>query len=94
MATVQSDNLIRKQFLISAGSVAKLEKLAKTRSISASEVVRRAIDSYDPYQSKEMDMPELIDLVSSRLKDAIISTQAANKKVDDTLKLLEQGDLK
>lgn len=93
MAIAQS-NLVRKQFLISEDSVAKLEKLAETRHISASEVVRQAIDSYDPYQSKEMEMPELMDLVSVRLKEAIISTKKANKKVSNTLKLLEHGDSK
>ena len=91
MAVAQS-NLVRKQFLISEESVAKLEKLAETRHISASEVVRQAIDSYDPYQSQEMEMPELIDLVSARLKEAISSTQEANKKVANTLKLLDHGD--
>lgn len=91
MAAVQS-NLVRKQFLISEESVAKLEKLAEARHISASEVVRQAIDSYDPYQSQEMEMPELIDLVSARLKEAVSSTKKANKKVADTLKLLDRGE--
>ena len=91
MAVAQS-NLVRKQFLISEESVAKLERLAETRHISASEVVRQAIESYDPYQSQEMEMPELMDLVSTRLKEAISSTQKANKKVASTLKLLDHGD--
>ena len=90
MAVAQS-NLVRKQFLISEESVAKLEKLAEAQHISASEVVRQAIDSYDPYQSQEMEMPELMDLVSTRLKEAISSTKKANKKVANTLKLLDHG---
>ena len=91
MAVAQS-NLVRKQFLISKEGIAKLEKLAETQHISASEVVRQAIDSYDPYQSQEMEMPELLDLVSARLKEAISSTQKANNKVANTLKLLVHGD--
>ena len=93
MALAQS-NLVRKQFLISENSVAKLEKLAETQHISASEVVRQAIEFYDPYQSQEMKMPELIDLVSTRLKEAIISTKKANKKVASTLELLDHGSNK
>ena len=85
-------NLVRKQFLISEESVAKLEKLAEARHISASEVVRQAIDSYDPYQSQEMEMPELMDLVSTRLKEAISSTKKANKKIANALKLLDHGE--
>ncbi len=93
MAVAQS-NLVRKQFLISEESVAKLEKLAAIRHVSASEVVRQAIESYDPHQSLDMEMPELMDLVSARLKEAIISTQKANKKVASTLKLLDHGEHK
>ena len=91
MAAAQS-SLVRKQFLISEESVLKLEKLAKIRNISASEVVRQAIDSYDPYQSHEMEMPELMELVSGKLKEAISSTRKANKKISNTLKLLDHGD--
>ena len=91
MAAAQS-SLVRKQFLISEESVVKLEKLAKTGNISASEVVRQAIDSYDPSQSQEMEMPELMELVSEKLKEAVSSTRKANKKISNTLKLLDHGD--
>ncbi len=91
MAIAQS-NMVRKQFLISKESIAKLEQLAEKRHISASEVVRQAIDSYEPYQSHEMKMPELMDLVSARLKEAITSTKKTNKKITRTLQLLENGE--
>ncbi len=90
MATAQS-NLVRKQFLISEESVEKLKKLAESGHISASAVVRQAIESYNPDQSQEMEMPELMDLVSARLKEAISATKKANKKVANTLKLLDQN---
>lgn len=85
---VPRSNLVRKQFLISKDSVDKLEMLAKNGHISASEVVRQAIDSFDPQQPDNMDAPELMALVSTRLKQAIDSTQKANKKIKTTLSLL------
>lgn len=91
MAIAQS-NMIRKQFLISKESIAKLEQLAEKCHISASEVVRRAIDSYEPHQSQEMKMPELTDLVSARLKEAIASTKKSNQQIAKTLQLLENGE--
>ncbi len=94
MTTSTHSSLIRKQFLISAESISKLEKLAKARNTSASEIVRQAIDSYNPYESEEMDMPELMELVGVKLKEAIRSTKKANHQVERTLKSLEHGDSK
>ncbi len=85
-------NLVRKQFLISKDSVEKLENLARIRNISASEVVRQAIDSYDPQQPDDLDMPELIELVGEKLKEAIDSTQKANRKIKTTLRILAHGE--
>jgi uncharacterized ubiquitin-like protein YukD len=85
-------NLVRKQFLISKDSVEKLESLARIQNISASEVVRQAIDSYDLRQPDDLDMPELIELVGEKLKEAINSTQKANRKIKATLRLLTHGE--
>ena len=37
--------------------------------------------------------PELMDLVSTRLKEAIASTKKANRKIDNALKKLSKGKL-
>ena len=47
------------------------------------------LDSYVPYQSQEMEMPESIDLVSDRLKDAVSSTEI-NRLNQQTEKLSER----
>jgi hypothetical protein len=58
-------------------------------------MVRVAIDSYNPDTATvaELDAPELIELVSERLKEAITSTKKANRAIDKTLKKLSEGIL-
>ena len=87
----QSQQLVRKQFLVSTDNVAKLEQLASERGTSAADIVRLAIDAFDPNGLDSMAPEELIELVSSQLKDAIVSTKKANRKVSQTLKTLEQS---
>jgi hypothetical protein len=42
------DELVRQQYLVPRRSVAKLRQLSKSQKVSATEIVRRAIDAYDP----------------------------------------------
>ncbi len=81
--------LVRKQFLVSESNIEKLEQLSSTRGTSAAEIVRQAIDAYDPYAVETMEAPDLMELVANKLKEAIKSTRKANRKVSKTLKLLE-----
>lgn len=83
-------NLVRKQYLISEDNVRKVEKLAKSSGTSAADIVRQAIDSYDPERVGDMEAPELMKLVSQRLKESILATQHTNKKVAKALKLLDR----
>lgn len=92
MSQTQNQELIRKQFLVSTANVVKLEKLAKERGTSATDIVRLAIDAFDPEGFDGMAPDELMNLVSTRLKEAISSTQKANKKVTQTLKKLRDSD--
>ena len=85
-------SLIRKQFLVSEEQVHKLEVLAKNRGTSAAEIVRQAIDAYDPSNTDEMDAPELMALVRERLGEAIRSTRQANRRVAEALAALEEGE--
>ncbi|MDH5629185.1 MAG: hypothetical protein OEY96_03415 [Gammaproteobacteria bacterium] len=88
MALQAQTKLIRKQFLISESNAKKLERLASSRGSSAAEVVRLAIEAYEP-DGESMDLPELMDLVSGKLKAAIASTQNANVKISNTLQMLD-----
>ncbi len=85
-------NLVRKQYLVSEDNVKKIENLASSRGASAAEIVRLAIDAYDPHGAGEMEAPELMQLVHEKLKEAVASTKRANKKVANTLKSL--GEVK
>jgi len=83
------ENLIRKQYLVSKDNIKKIEGLADSRGTSAANIVRQAIDAYDPHGAGDMEAPELMQLVHERLKDAIATTKNTNKKVANALKLLE-----
>ena len=95
MQTTQAEKLVRKQFLISPSQIKKLNRLARDEGTSVAEMVRVAIDSYNPDKAAvaDLDAPELIELVSERLKEAITSTKKANRTINKTLKKLSEGIL-
>ena len=82
--------LIRKQYLVTHDNVLKLVRLAAKQGTSATEIVRFAIDAYDPEGLDGLAPSELIDLLSDRLKEAIATTQNANQKVSNALKTMEK----
>jgi len=69
----------------------KIEKLAYSRSISASEIVRLAIDAYEPDPMNERVALKLTLLVHKNLKETILSTKKTNKKIADVLALLRKA---
>ena len=95
MPAIQTEKLVRKQFLISPSQIKKLDRIARNEGTSVAEIVRVAIDNYNPDNAPFADLnaPELMDLVSTRLNEAIASTQKANRKIDSTLKKLSKGRL-
>jgi hypothetical protein len=95
MPAIQTEKLVRKQFLISPSQIKKLDRIARNEGTSVAEIVRVAIDNYNPDNAPFADLnaPELMDLVSTRLKETIASTQKANRKIDSTLKKLSKGRL-
>jgi hypothetical protein len=95
METTRAVKLVRKQFLISPSQVEKLNRLAKDEGISVAAMVRLAIDTYNPDAAAiaDLDAPELMELVSERLKEAITSTQKANRAVSNTLMKLSKGSM-
>ncbi|UCD82052.1 MAG: ribbon-helix-helix protein, CopG family [Desulfobacterales bacterium] len=95
MATTQTEKLVRKQFLISPGQVEKLDRLARSEGTSVAEIVRIAIDNFDPNMAaiNDLDSQQLMELVAARLKEAIASTRKANRKVDKALKILSKRSI-
>ena len=81
---ISQDNLIRKQYLVSKGQVKKVEQLAKTSGTSSAEIVRLAIDAYDPNNVIDADEEALLALATDRLHEAIKVTQNARKKLQKT----------
>ena len=82
--------LIRKQYLVSEDNIHKVEKLASSRGTSAADIVRQAIDAYDPHGADDMEASELMELVSERIKEAISATKKTNRKVAKALKSLDR----
>jgi predicted DNA-binding protein len=83
--------LVRKQFLISPEQVEKLSQLAEEKKVSAAEIVRNAINAYNPDFSADIEESELLDLVSARVKETIAETRKARKHLDKTLKRISSG---
>lgn len=83
-----AERLVRKQFMISLDQIKKLELLAKKEQTSAAEMVRKAIDAYNPTIPKDMDESELLELVSARVKEAIVDTQKTRSALTKTFKNL------
>jgi hypothetical protein len=85
-----AENLVRKQYLIAPRQIEKLKVLAKKQKTSAAEVVRMAIDAFNPDVPAEFELSEseLFDLVSARVKEAIADTQATRKRLSRTLTAL------
>ena len=92
MQSTQQHTLIRKQYLITPSQIDKVGRLATERGASSAEIVRLAIDAYDPLAEETMAGPELMELVSSRLKEAITLTRKANHIVSETLIKLDGGE--
>ncbi|WP_319521687.1 hypothetical protein [uncultured Desulfosarcina sp.] len=87
-----AEQLVRKQFLIYPGQIKKLNLLAKNRNTSAAEMVRKAIDAYDPDATGDLSESELLELVSTRVKEAIADTRKTRKQLERTLKLMNAKD--
>ena len=92
MQTAQSENLVRKQLMLSNTNIQKLEKIAKEKKLSIASVVRAAIDSFNP-DANDVETSELMELVSTRLKEAIKDTADTRKRLDKTLTFLEKKGL-
>jgi len=80
--------LMRRQYLVTEEQISKLEDISRAEGVSATEIVRRAIEAYDTNDADEMDAPELMALVSRRLKETIADTRKTRRRLSKTLKKL------
>ena len=87
-ARQERKNLVRKQIMLSRSNISKLEKIASAQGSSMAEVVRLAVDRYDP-NVKDMGDQELMEMVSKRLKAAVKETNRVSRRVKKTIKMYE-----
>jgi hypothetical protein len=85
-----AQKLVRKQHLIYPSQIKKLQVLAEAENTSASEMIRRAIDAFDPDAAADMSESELFELARTRVKEAIKDTIATRKRAEATLKKIEE----
>ncbi len=84
-----SQNMIRKQILMYPRQVNKIKSLAKKKNTSAAEMVRQAIDAFDPDVTVDMTESELFELAAARVKETLADTITTRKKVAAALDKLE-----
>jgi hypothetical protein len=82
--------LMRRQYLVTEENIRKLEDISNAEGVSATEIVRRAIDAYHPNDTDDLAAPELMELVSKRLKEAIADTRQTRRRLNKTLNKLEK----
>lgn len=83
---MSKNNLVRKQYLMSTENISRIQMLAEQSGASSAQIVRLAVDAYDPdIQITIQEEKELMELVSSRLKETIRDTRDTRRKLDQTL---------
>lgn len=67
----QETELIRRQYLVSKAQARKLERLSKREDVSATEIVRRAIEAYDPDAdpARAAELESVLDAMAAALKE-------------------------
>lgn len=78
---MQPEPFLRRQFLVSKKNEAKLKAIAKRESVSATEIVRRAIEDYDPDSISEVDLEEAIEIMAQSITTARKAVRNASKFV-------------
>ena len=68
------EKLIAKHYQLTPRQVEKIERLAKERGVSASTIVRSAIDAYEGPEEALIEA-ELLALAAARVKEAITDTR-------------------
>jgi len=82
------EQLVRKQISLYPEQIKKLAGIARKEGTSIADIVRTAIDEYNPDISTDIIDPKLLDLVSARVKEALVDTKQIRQKLNNTLKAL------
>ena len=90
----QTQKMVRKQHLIYQSQIEKLRVLAEAEKTSASEILRRAIDAFDPNAAAYVIESELLPLTRVRVKEAIKDTIATRRRAEATLKEISERHAK
>lgn len=90
-----SQALVRKQFLVTKSNVKKIESIAKKQGASATEIVRKAIESFDPDSLDQVSggEQELLNLAVEGVNEAIKATRKTRLSLDKTLKKLSASNI-
>ena len=76
--------LLRRQYLVTEDNVEKLKAISKSEGVSATEVVRRAIEAYQPRGDAELE--KLVEMMSESVHEAIQEVRYARKVVQQVNK--------
>ena len=91
------DQLVRQQYLVPRRSVVKLRQLSKSHRVSATEIVRRAIDAYDPQadeaNSQQRAALELLSQVHGELRKVMRRIDADLTELHRRQRALEDGSV-
>ncbi len=86
-----AQKLVRRQILIYPKQARKIKSLARRKNTSAAEMMRQAIDAFDPDAIIDIAETDLLELASAKVKEAITDTIETRKKVAAALDKLEKG---
>jgi len=92
------DELVRQQYLVPRRSVAKLRQLSKAQRVSATEIVRRAIEAYDPPSleraEREAAALDLLGQVHGELRKALRRIDADLAALRTRQQALDDGSVR
>ena len=72
--------LLRRQYLVTEENVSKLNHLSVAEGVSATEIVRRAIESYHASED-DAELERLVDMMAESVRGAVKEVRAARKLV-------------
>lgn len=94
MHTAKSENLVRKQIMLSNENLEKLTLIAKEKKTSVAHIVRNAVDSYEPDSiGDDSELDALVELLNLKLDDAIKDTVETREHLRETLNNLSTREI-
>jgi hypothetical protein len=92
------DELLRQQYLVPRRSVAKLRQLSRQHKVSVTEIVRRAIEAYDPLSgdraAQEAAALELLAEVHGQLRKSMRRIDSDMAALQSRQRALDDGSVR